>query len=68
MTSNEEINRITKSLPPDLIPTLTYRPDIQSTVSIDTETKGFSEDSIQYSLPKLSIKKVDSKEKEIMTI
>jgi serine/threonine-protein kinase len=62
MTSNEEINRITKSLPPELIPTLTYRPDIQSTVSIDTEIKGFSEDSSQYSLPKLSIKNVDSKE------
>ena len=61
MTS-KETDGITESLPPNLIPTLTYKPDIESSISVATEIKSDAEDLTQYFLPKLSIKDVDSKE------
>ena len=55
MTNNEETFDVTQSLPSDLDPTLTYNPDINTTISVSAEDNHVSNSVAQYSLPKLSI-------------
>jgi serine/threonine-protein kinase len=55
MTNHEDTFDIRNSLPSDLDPTLTYIPDIRSTVSVSTESNDVSGGLTQYLLPNLSI-------------
>ena len=55
MTNNEDTSGVTQDIPSDLDLTLTYNPDIQSTVSIAAVEKRVLEILPKCSLPKISI-------------